>query len=453
MDFDALVEWWKHFRFVWAGLGLCLALVTGVVVWRARGLLDWKRSQRRQMTELRRIRDEAENARRQALDEVIASSEAIWRTASPDLTKIAELPGYWRRIAACYHPQEPRPEECLSIGQLLTAGQAMAAGLEQLLGRPGFDRLGRLRVRQLRRTYDWYARLQAHPAVSWIMARRRLASGFGHTLRFVLPDPLTWIAYLSQRLTIMMAVRCLLMDIYLFTGKLAVETFAAQGQSISAPEDVDSAEAVLDAYEAALAEDCGPRPDELDALRNQLVGLPSRLWNPPGLAEWRQAVEDATNLIAAEYFPASPDPLYEAQCRVLLNRGRYWLQAMAEARRLSVVRPLYRISLKNLIRIKTTYQSDLLRHTGKAAAAAWTAWSWARWPIKILRWVRRRSPVGVAVEIGFTLSSKAVLNYLARLGFDRACQEMDHVYRLSSTPRQARVQDENQASTDSLTEE
>ncbi len=452
METDALIHWWENLRLVWAGLGLCLALVMGVVVWRVRGLLNWKRSQRKELAELRQCRDEAENARNQALDEVIAACEAIWRMASPDLGKVTELPDYWRRIAACYYPEEPQPELCLSIGQLLTAAQQLAQGLEELLQRPGFERLGRLRVRQMRRTYDWYLRFSAHPAVAWIMARRRILRGFWHTLRFVLPDPLAWIAYLSQRLTVMMAVRCLLMDVYLFTGKVAVETFDLQRKSEPGSNDTDAA-AVLDAYETVLEENSRPMPAELETVRSELVGLPARLWNPPSIAEWRQAVEQAARLIAADYFPASPTPLEEARCRVLLNRGRYWLQAMADARRLPVVRPIYQVSLKRLMQIKTITESELLRRTGKVAATAWTAWRWARWPIKILRWVRRRSPAGAAVDLGFTLAGKSVLNFLARYGFDRACQELDDVYRLSSVPEGDRTTDEDHQKGEPLTVE
>ncbi len=445
MDTFSLLDWWENLRLVWTGVGLCLVLATGVVVWRVRGLLNWKRSQRQELAELRQWRDEAENSRGQALDQVIAACEVIWQSASPDLGMFEDLPAYWRKIAACYYPEEPQPELCLSIGQLLTTAQQLADHLEALMQRPGFGRLGRLRVRQLRRTYDWYRRFNANPAVAWIMARRRSLRIFWHTLRFVLPDPLAWIAYLSQRLTLMMAMRCLMIDVYLFSGKVAVEAFDAQSKS--SPETYDSGDdkAVLDAYETQLDEEIRLANAELGALRRDLTGLPARLWNPPGITEWRQAVEKAARLIAADYFPESAAPLEEATCRVLLDRSRHWLNAMADTRRISVVRPLYQISLKRLMQIRAITESDLLRTTGKIASGAWAAWRWARWPVKILRWVRRRSPAGAAIEVGFTLARKALINYLARYGFDRACKELEDVYRLSRAPKNERsTNQENQ---------
>jgi hypothetical protein len=188
---------------------------------------------------------------------------------------------------------------------------------------------------------------------------------------------------------------------------------------------------VLDAFEQSLSETSRPMPAELEAIRSDLIGLPARLWNPPGIKEWRHAVEKAARIIAAAYFPASPAPLEEATCRVLLDRTRYWLQAMAAARRMPVLRPLYRISLKRLVQLKAITESDLLRRTGQVASGAWTAWRWSRWPVRAFRWARRRSPAGIAIEMGFTLAHRAALNYLARYGFDRASQELDGVYRLS----------------------
>jgi hypothetical protein len=240
-----------------------------------------------------------------------------------------------------------------------------------------------------------------------------------------------------------MAVRCLLIDLYLFTGKIAMEAFESQRRSVPAKERDKASGMTLEAYERALEEENRRLPDELETIRSDLTGLPGRLWQPPGIEEWYRAVERAARVIAAEYFPESPAPLDEAACRVLLDRVRYWLETMAAARRLSVVRPLYGISLKRLQQIKAVTESDLLRRTGRVAGNVWSAWRWARWPVQLLRWIRRRSPAGVALEVGSTLALKAMHNYLARYGFDRACQELDAVYRLSSQGRHDGMADGN----------
>lgn len=432
MDISFLIDGIEGFRAVWAFFGVILALTTAIIIWRIRGLFSWQRSQRRELAALRRQQKATDGIVEKAYSEILCSCEAIWRSPSPDLDHLKSLPAFWRRIAACYYPDEPQPELCLSVGQLLAVAQQLADGLNTLLQRPGFNRLGRLRVGQVRRTFRWYQRLTVQPVVAWLLARRRTIRMFRHTLRFVLPDPLAWIAYLSQRLTVMMAARCVLIDLYLTTGKMVIEAYSAQRKSMPAEQGDKASLTTLYAYGQALERETRPLPDELEKIRSTLTGLPGRLWQPPGGEEWYRAVEKAANVIAADHFPGSPSPLDEAACRVLLERARYWLETMAAARRLPVVRPLYRISLKRLHQIKTVSESDLLRWTGKVAGSVWSAWRWARWPVQLLRWIRRRSPAGVALEMGSALALKAMHNYLARYGFDRACQELETVYRLSS---------------------
>jgi hypothetical protein len=444
MDLSSLIDGIESLRAVAAIIGVILALITAVIVWRVRGLFNWERSQRRELATLRREQKAAEGIAAKAYTEILRSCEAIWRSPALDLDPVKTLPVYWRRIAACYYPGEPQPELCLSVGRLLAAAQQVADRLNALLQRPGFHRLGRLRVGQVRRTFRWYQRLTARPVVAWLLARQRTIRTFRHTLRFVLPDPLVWIAYLSQRLTVMMAARCVLIDLYLSTGKIAMEAFDSQRRSRSAGQGDQASRTTLDAYGQALQTESSPLPEALEQIRNSLTGLPGRLWQPPGAEEWWRAVEQAAHVIAAGYFPQSPSPLDEAACRVLLERARYWLETMAAARRLPVVRPLYGISIKRLQQIKTITESDLLQWTGKVAGSVWSAWRWARWPVQLLRWVRRRSPAGIALELGSTLALKALHNYLARYGFDRACQELDTVYRLSSHSEPSGLSEEDQ---------
>lgn len=434
-----LLEIWENFRIVGGCLALILAFLTGILVWRVRGLLNWNRSQKKELAELRKMRDGADDVRRRALDQIIVDCSALQHSTSLDMRRITQLPDYWRKIAACFYPKEPRPELCLNIGHLLEAARQLADRLEALLRWPGFEHIGKLRVRQVRRTYHWYQRFSTSPTIAWILARWQTFRTFRHALRFILPDPFIWIAYLSQRLTVMMAVRCLLIDLYLFTGKCALEAYDSKGEISPIAMDEGNTDIVLDAYENELEKESALLSPELAELRSELTGLPGRLWRPPGFDEWWQSVEKAARLIAEGYFPEAPKPLDEATCRVLLDRGRYWLQAMSDARRMPVVRPLYQITLKRLQQVKTVSESDLVRTTGKMADGVWSLWRWARWPIKVFRWVRRRSPAGVAVEMGSTLAVKATHNYLARYGFDRACRELDMVYRLSVDSHNYRV--------------
>lgn len=430
-----MLELFEYLRITAGLLAIVLALIIGIVLWRVRGLFSWNRSQKRELSELRKIRDRSDGVERQALDVILARCNAIRHSTRLDTGSLAALPGFCRSIAACYHPDEPHPELCVSIGRLLLSARQLADRLETLLQGPGFVHIGRMRVRQVRRIYQRYNDFSASPTITWILARWQALRTIRHALRFILPDPLTWVAYLSQRLTILMALRCMLIDLFVYTGKLAMEAYGSDEEAPSMDTVGRASDSVMDAYEDALEAAMPDLHPDLIQLRGDLIGLPSRLWRPPDMAEWWQTVQQAAHIIAAGHFPQSKTPLEEATCRVLVDRCRHWLQAMSDARRMPVVRPLYRTSLKRLHQIKTVTESDLLRRTGKVAGGMLSIWRWARWPIKVFRWARRGSPSGVALDLGSTLALKATHNYLARYGFDSACRELDTVYRISSAKR------------------
>jgi hypothetical protein len=423
----------ENMRLLYALAGLCLTAGIGIMLWRVRGILHWKRSLRRELADLYQARSAAEGPREAALARVIDTCETIWRSSSPDLGQIKELPDYVRSVATAFFPDDPRPELCLSIGQLLSAAQGLTEHIGHLLQRPAFKRLGHLRIRQLHKMFTWYQDLNANPVFAWAMARRRMINRALHVLRMVLPDPLAWLAYLSHRLTLIMVGRCLLLDLYLFTGQSVIDAFDTQNDMATPDnhQDEQTGESVLDAYEALIKEEDTLANPELEAIRTQLVGLPARLWNVPDREEWQTAVQRAAGLIAAANFPDSKTPLEEATFYVLLDRTRAWLEAMAQCRRIALVKPLYKVSFKRLFQIKAATEGDFLRQTGHLAKGAWTAWRWGRWPVKMLRWIKRRSPAGMAGELAFTMACRAVTNYLFRYGFDRACKELEMVYRIS----------------------
>lgn len=426
----------ENMRLLYALVGLCLTIGLGIMLWRVRGILNWKRSLRQELARLYRAKATAEGPREEALGRVIETCEAIWRSNSPDLNQIRELPGYVRKVAGAFFPDERQPELCLSIGGFLSAAQGLTDHIAFLLQRPAFCRLSHLRIRQIHQMFTWYKDLNANPVFAWAIARRSMINRVLHLLRLVLPDPLAWLTYLSRRLTLIMVARCLLLDLYLFTGQSVIDAFDT-ANDISAPDknqDGQTGETVLEAYEALIKKEGAIKDPELAAIRSNLVGLPARLWNPPDLDEWQTSVKKAAAFIASANFPNSTAPLEEATFYVLLDRSRAWLGAMAECRRISVVRPLYGVSLKRLFQIKAATGNDLIRRTGHIAKGAYTAWRWGRWPVKMLRWIKRGSPAGMAGELAFGLACRAVTNYLFRFGFDRACRELEMVYRISREP-------------------
>ena len=139
----------ENLRLLYVLMGLCLTVAIGIMLWRVRGILNWKRSLRQEVAGLYRAKYTAEGPRKEALNRVIETCESIWRNSSPDLNQIRELPDYVRKVAAAFFPDAPRPELCLSIGRLLSAAQGLTDHIALLLQRPAFGRLGHLRIRQV----------------------------------------------------------------------------------------------------------------------------------------------------------------------------------------------------------------------------------------------------------------------------------------------------------------
>jgi hypothetical protein len=70
----------------------------------------------------------------------------------------------------------------------------------------------------------------------------------------------------------------------------------------------------------------------------------------------------------------------------------------------------------------------------QVAATAANIWNWYRmskWPPSIVRWLRQGSTGGLAVKLGWVVVKATLVNFLCRYAFDRACKELDMVYRES----------------------
>lgn len=109
MDIDTLLDGLKSLRWGWAGMGLSLALIAAVVIWRVRGLLIGTRSQTRELAELRRMQQQAGAVQSRAVGVVLDKCAAVCKSAFPDLGELKALAAYWRSIAGCYYPGECRP--------------------------------------------------------------------------------------------------------------------------------------------------------------------------------------------------------------------------------------------------------------------------------------------------------------------------------------------------------
>ena len=426
---------WGLFNHMLKGLAVLGAFLflsaTLIAVWRIRGIFGWNRSLRR---ELRRLEQQAEGApesRREAVTIVVERCREVWHSHLPELSELADLPGYVRVIARSYHPEGERPELKITTGGLLRAAREAVNRLDLILQRRGFQTLRRVRLRHLHQSYAWYDRVSHHRVVRWLSRYQKVIRKIFHLRLYLLPDPFSWLFYLSRRLTILTFTRYLLVDIYLFVGVLAVEAYGRERGDTELPSEPRELEQSIEDLNDLEDPNAYSSDSEVQAIRNRLVGGPVSLLFPPGLKEWKGAIKDAAELIARRYFPDSDRPLDEAALGPLLERCRFWIASICDTDKLPVVHRLHRIRLETLNNLRVLTGPGVGNQIASTGARIWSWYCMSKWPSSIGRWLRQGSAEGLAMKLGWMVVKGSLVNFLCRYTFDRACKELDAVYRES----------------------
>jgi len=401
------------------------------VIWRLRGVLQWKRSLKHEFRALKNELYDAGPRREQAIQVVLDRCQGIWQAGFLELNTISGLAGYLRDIAAAFRPDQENPELCVTAGSLIRASHSAVERLQDILRRPGFSRFQKIRIRHIRQAWNWYDKISRYRAVRVYIRYRRWISRMNVLRLILLPDPFSWLIYLSNQLTILSLTRFFLMDMYLFAGKQAILAYDHETRHETMHQDAGEIEQEL----AELAELIEPElrlPDpRIQEIRNRLVGVNTLIFSSPGYTQWKSGFEDALRVIAGTYFPESPAPVEEARLGPILVRCQYWLQSVCETENLPIFSRLHRIELRYLYSIKAAAEHPLFRQAGSFAKKSWNAYKWMQWPLLIYRLIRKTTPAGMAASVGWMLVRKSSVNYLSRRAFDLTLQEMETVYRLS----------------------
>ena len=424
--------WFYHVLHGGIGIAaLLIALATLTVVWRLRGVLQWKRSLRHEFSELKEELDFAGPCREQAIQVVLDRCQGIWHAGFPEIKEVIGLDGYLRDIAAAFHPDQENPELCMTAGSLIRAAHSAVERLQAILRRPGFSRFQNIRIRHIRKAWNWYGRISRYRAVRAYIRYRKWISHANVLRLILLPDPFSWLIYLSNQLTILSLTRFFLMDLYLFAGRQAILAYDPESRHEAIPQDAGEIEQEL----ADLAELIEPEfrlPDpRIQELRNRLVGINTLIFSSLGYMEWKFGFEEALRVIAGTYFPESPAPVEEARLGTILIRCQFWLQSACDTEKLPIFSRFHRIELRYLYSIKAAAEHPLFRQVGTFAKKSWNAYRWMQWPLLIYRLIKKTTPAGIAASMGWMLVRKGSVNYLSRRAFDLTLQEIETVYRLS----------------------
>jgi hypothetical protein len=429
-------ELWGVLRIILLTGGLIVAGSSLVIGWRLRGIFHWKRSLGREIAAIEKEAAVTEGARGEALALVSDRCRKLWRTGAPDLGELSGIPDYIRAIAAVYHPGREKPELCVTTGGVLRAAREIADHLDRLLSRPGFQRLHSFRIRHLKQTYRWYRKAEQSRFLGRLLRFHKVFIRFYRFQLVLFLEPLSLAAYFSQRLTLLVLTRCLVCDTYLFTGRLAAGAYAEAGpeepEAEPFPEEV--IEETLENLEKAERTQKEPDPD-IEAIRSRLVGFPAVFFSPPGLEDLKRGIVETAGIIARRNFPDAERPLEEAAIGPLLARTRFFLQALCGLEKFRIVQKLHRIPVSSLHQIKSISDVVLSKQVRRYAKNGWGVYRFLEWPLRIYRLMRKASPVGLAVGMGWVLARKGMINLFYRFAFDTARKELETIYSESREVR------------------
>jgi hypothetical protein len=424
------MDWWSIVKFAWALAALLAAAAMLAVATRARGVLSWSRSLQDEIDRLDDEADETAAGRRKANAVVTARCRRYLDALSPEITDLKAVGAYVQSIAACFHPEVEHPELQVTVGALIDSLQKSLHRFDTILKRPGFRRLRTIDIGTIRSTYKWYLRLAHSPLFGRLL---RIYAGFSRIawLRYLMiADPIRWIVFFSNRLSLLLLVRYLMVDLHLYIGRLCIDAFERPA-TVVGPSDADARDLEQTLVELEKTPETGslPTDPEIRAIRDRLVGVAAVLTTNPTFGAWKSAVGDAARLVAGRHFPDSADPVAEAAVGPLLERGRMWAATLGRGEEYLLARRLYQMRLDTLQRARALSDLVLPGMIRSFLNKAYTSYGWFKWPLKVYRWARRRSPWWMAVEIGWLAAKKAILAHLYGKAFDRACHELDAVYR------------------------
>jgi hypothetical protein len=428
------MDWWLTWHIlqgVFAFGVMVLAAASIVLVWRLRGILSWKRSLHDELKGLKKETGEVGTTHEQACVIVLERCQRTWNTPSPGLEELADLPAYVRSIATCYHPGVNKPELCIPIRRFIASAQESVDRLEMILRRPGFRRLQRVRIRHIRQSYEWYDRVSHYRIVRWFSRYRKVIKRILQFRLIIVPDPFSWLAHLSNRLTMLILTRYLMVDVHLFVGKLAIQAYGEKEQEDFIPPGVGELEKTLKDLASLKPSEPDGINNQVQEIRNRLVGFTSMLIAPPGLEDWKKAVMHAAHVIAAKYFPDAERPLEEAALGALVERCQMWIKSVCATEKIPVVKRFHRIRLQSLYNVKSFSDMWLPHQVRTFLKKSWDMYRWMKWPLKVYRGVKKASLAGMAIDVGWMVSKRGFVNFICRYTFDMACGELEIIYSQS----------------------
>lgn len=424
------MDWWFYLKIIWTAIGFILLGTTAVILWRVRGVLSWNQSLKAELKELGKSAEQASPPRKEGIRIVENRCNAIFRSASPELAEVQGIGDFIVSIAACFHPQSERPELQVTLGRFLRTLEKSLERFDCILKRRGFKRLSNVSIRNIRAAHRWYVRISSTPSYQWFFRHQKNIRNIFRFRLVVFPDPFTWLAFLSNHLTILVLIKYLMADLYLFFGKLALEAYDDNEPLIQeqAQEELENTLKALDAAEDKPELCIDP---EICEIRKRLAGFSAMMKFGLSFQEWKDAIYDAAMIISKKYFPESETPIEEAVIGPLLERTRAWTGMFSKGEDFPLIRRFYKMRLETLFRAKNFSDAFMPASVRNFSEKVLKTYGWAKWPLKIYLMLKKISPWKIAAEVGWIAAKKSGLAYIYGKVFDKTCNELETVYRNS----------------------
>ncbi|HEA70050.1 MAG TPA: hypothetical protein ENI07_25045 [Desulfobacterales bacterium] len=431
------MEWWYFLRALWAISALIILLTAFFIIWRVKGIFSWKRSLKEELKELKSFAEQNGLQVKKGVKIIEDTCGEVFKSFSPDIEELRELPLYIRTIASCFYPNSDCPELQISIGSFLRSLEKSLNQFDLILRRPGFKKLKSINIRKIRDIRRWYLRLSGSVLYRWVSVHKKMIQQMARFRLFLFLDPFSWLVYLSRYLTTLVLIKYLMADLYIFIGRLAIEAYSDTDTSIQnqGEKELEKTLEELDALE----NDDEPKGDpQIQEVRNQLVGFSSMAISNPNIKKWRSAVHKAAEIISKKHFPDSDFSLEEAALGPLLESARAWAGKVSKGREHPLIRRLYRARLGTIYRAKNLSDNFISKSLQNIIKKSYKTYGWLKWPSKVFRMAKKVTPLKISLAIGWEVSKKASLAYIHGKTFDMACEELDRVYRLSRSASRQR---------------
>ena len=425
------MDWWLFIKLFWGGIGLCLASLLLIVVWRAQGIIAWNRSLQKELKSLAKETETVSLNRRNGIQVIQNRCDEILYTLSPSLGDLDQLRDYVRAIAACFFPDAQRPELQVSLGYLIQCMNDSLVRFDRILQRPALNRLKSINIKTIRKLYRWSTGVMQHPSVKWYAEHRIMIRRISRIRFLFFIDPFAWIFLLSRKFVAFLLIRTLVLDITVYVGKVALNAYD-QDHDRSEEENVAILEETLEDLSHVQMPPAMKTDPVLHAIRQELIGFSTVMRSNPTWEKWKVAVRKAADHIARNHFPDSDTPVEEAAIGPLLYRTRSWLGTLGQGETIAIVRYAYRTRLETLFQARDFSDLILTPMVSRAMRTALGTYGWLKWPLFIYRHAKRFSLPRMAVDLGWFAGKKTILVLIHGRTFDQVCRELDWVYRISS---------------------